>query len=337
MMKNIYRISGVILVILSIFLIYSCKKKEKLMPPALITTAVNEISFTTATSGGDITDIGGAYVTARGVCWNTSVEPTIDNNKTTESGGLGAFTSSLTQLAPGTKYYVRAYGTNVAGTGYGNEIMFTTQSSPIIFNPNLTYGTVTDIDGNVYKTIIIGTQTWMAENLRTTKYKEGTAIPLLTDNTAWANLITPSYCWYSNNATTYKNTYGALYNWYSVNTGNLCPTGWHVPSYDEWTTLTTYLGDAIVAGGKLKETDTIHWTTPNTGATNESGFTALPGGNRSYDGSFSYIGYYGYWWSSTEYALTSDAYYRYISFKSSSMSKGNYHRRSGFSIRCLKD
>ena len=122
---------------------------------------------------------------------------------------------------------------------------------------------VQDIDGNNYLTVTIGTQIWMAENLRTTKYNDGTAIPLVTDNTTWANLTTPAYCWYNNDAKTNGSTYGALYNWYSVNTKKLCPTGWHVPNDTEWTTLTTYLGGTAVAGGKLKETGTAHWYSPN--------------------------------------------------------------------------
>ncbi|MBI5010148.1 MAG: fibrobacter succinogenes major paralogous domain-containing protein, partial [Bacteroidia bacterium] len=137
---------------------------------------------------------------------------------------------------------------------------------------------VSDIDGNVYQTVTIGTQVWMKENLKTTKLNDGIALPNVIDNAAWAALTTTGYCWYNNDATTYKSTYGALYNWYAVNTGKLCPIGWHVPSDDEWTLLTTFRGGYSVAGGKLKETGTLHWTSPNTGATNETGFTALPGG-----------------------------------------------------------
>jgi len=158
---------------------------------------------------------------------------------------------------------------------------------------------VTDADGNIYSTVSIGKQVWMKENLKTTKYNDGTPIPNITDYTAWEALSTPSYCWYNNDAASYKAYYGALYNWYAVNTGKLCPTGWHVPIDIEWTILTTYLGGNGVAGGKLKETSTIYWWSPNTGATNETGFTALPGGERNYDGSYLDVGSYGRWWSST--------------------------------------
>jgi uncharacterized protein (TIGR02145 family) len=146
--------------------------------------------------------------------------------------------------------------------------------------------TVKDIDGNVYKTITIGTQVWMAENLRTTKLDDGKIVPLVTDDKIWAGLNTPAYCWYTNNAPENKNKYGALYNWYTVSTNKLCPRGWHVPTDAEWKTLITNLGGESVAGGKLKEKGTSHWQSPNAGATNETGFTALPSGERKQSGVF---------------------------------------------------
>jgi len=172
----------------------------------------------------------------------------------------------------------------------------------------------------------------MVENLKTTSYNDGTAIPLVTDNTAWSNLSTPGYCWYNNDAATYKVTYGALYNWYTVNTGKLCPTGWHVPTDAEWTTLTTYLGGESIAGGKLKETGTSHWDSPNTGATSETGFTALPGGLRYYDGTFDGLGYYGLWWGATEDAWGQGVGYDYID-----VTRGSSDKSYGFSVRCVRD
>lgn len=196
--------------------------------------------------------------------------------------------------------------------------------------------TVTDIDGNIYKTVKIGDQWWMAENLKTTKYNDGADIPNVTDNTEWVNHTTPAYCWYDNDIS-YKNPYGALYNWYSVNTGKLAPTGWHVASDAEWTTLTDYLGGESVAGGKLKETGSSHWDSPNTGATNVTGFSALPAGFRYKDGAFYYIVYYGIWWSSTEYS-TNNAWYRYMYFDIIKVNRINYYTKEyGFSVRCVKD
>jgi uncharacterized protein (TIGR02145 family) len=195
--------------------------------------------------------------------------------------------------------------------------------------------TVKDNDGNVYKTVTIGTQVWMAENLKTTKYNDGTAIPLVTDDKVWDALTTPAYCWYKNDATANKNTYGASYNWYTVGTNKICPKGWHVPTDVEWTTLTTYLGGESVAGGKLKETGTTHWESPNTGATNESGFKALSGGDRE-SGVFSYIGYSGYWWSATGTNAT-EARYRYMAYHGSKVERNSIFKKMGYSVRCLRD
>ena len=434
-MKNAVRISGVIL---SIFLIHSCEPDK---PPLVSTTAVTAISYTTATSGGEVTDDGGATVTARGVCWNTSPDPTTANNKTTDGTGNGSFVSNLISLQPGTIYYVKSYATNSVGTSYGNEISFTTLQPPtattaaatslasttatlngtvnannqsttvtfeygtttsygqtinaipntvsgstnttvsanltglttstmyhfrvkavssvgttygsdvsfttlgggIIFNPNLTYGSVSDNDGNTYKTILIGTQTWMAENLKTTKYSDGTAISNVTNNTTWTGLTTGAYCWYNNDAATNKATYGALYNWLAVdataNGGkNVCPTGWHVPTDAEWTTMTTYLGGESVAGGKLKETGTTHWRSPNTGATNETGFTALPGGMRDEYGEFSSINDVGYWWSSSMNGSDmTKAWYRMFFSFDKDVFGFDISKKSGFSVRCMKN
>jgi uncharacterized protein (TIGR02145 family) len=196
--------------------------------------------------------------------------------------------------------------------------------------------TVTDIDGNVYHTVTIGTQVWMVENLKTTKYNDGAAIPLVMDIVTWAALTTPGYCWNNNDAATYKDTYGVLYNWYTVNTGKLAPAGWHVPTDSEWSVLATYLGGDSVAGSKLKEVGTTHWISPNTGATNETGFTALPGGYRNLFGAFFSIGGSGYWWSAT----VRDATYswgRGIYYNGANVFRFDYYNRSGFSVRCVRD
>ena len=206
----------------------------------------------------------------------------------------------------------------------------------IAFQQDGAGNTLTDYDGNTYNTVWIGNQLWMAENLKTTKYNDGMDIPLVTDGAAWSNLTTPGYCWYDNDEATYGDTYGALYNWYTVETGNLCPAGWHVPTDAELTTLTTYLGGESVAGGKLKETGTTHWNSPNTGATNESGFTALPGGNRHTSGTFSTIGSNGSWWSSTE-STASHAWYRTMTSTDASITRYDPYKKFGFSVRCVRD
>ena len=209
-------------------------------------------------------------------------------------------------------------------------------SSGAVLTVNPASGTVTDIDGNIYQYITIGTQTWMVENLKTTRYNDGAAIPLITDNTAWGALRTPGYCWY-NDSTTYRSTYGALYNWYAVNTGKLAPTGWHVPTDAEWTALTTYLGGETVAAGPLKSTGTTYWLSPNTGATNSSGFSALPGGCRN-DVTFTNIGYYGYWWSSTAMDAT-NSWSRYMNYSYAYVYRNTSYCYNvyGFSVRCVRN
>jgi uncharacterized protein (TIGR02145 family) len=226
-----------------------------------------------------------------------------------------------------------------SGAIVGQYNVNTEVDSVIFYKPtlegNITYDSITDIDGNTYKTVTIGTQTWMAENLKVTKYNDGIAIPNVTDNTEWKELTTGALCDYGNTPSN-SETYGKLYNWHAVNTGKLCPTGWHVPSDAEWTELTDYLGGRSVAGGKLKETGTTHLASPNTGATNETGFTALPGGFRGYDGAFYYIGYHGYWWSATENG-SNNAWYRLMGFNFSTVARHNYYKELGVSVRCVRD
>ncbi len=297
-------------------------------PNGITTTASSSITGITAVSGGNILSDGGAKITARGVCWSTTPNPTVAlTTKTTDGIGIGSFTTNITGLLGGTTYYVRAYAINSAGTAYGNEVSFVT-TAPLVT-------TVTDYDGNVYDIVTIGTQEWMKQNLKTTHYKNGVAITYPgTDNTAWQNNTTGAYAWYNNDETTYKNTYGALYNWHAVNTGNLCPTGWHVPTDAEWTTLTTYLGGESIAGGKLKATTL--WNSYTSVATNSSGFSALPGGYRYFDGTCYGIGGYGYWWSSTE-SNTTDAWYRGMTYYYSYAYSYYYDKAAGFSVRCRRD
>ncbi len=296
--------------------------------PTLTTTAVTEIGSQTATSGGTITDDGGAAISARGVCWGTSQNPTISGSKTDDGTGSGSFTSSISGLEPNTTYYVRAYATNSKGTSYGNEVNFKTSA------PDGTTGTLT-YNSYTYKTVYINGKEWLAENLLTTAYNDGTAIPNVTEKAAWAGLSTGAYCWHSNDINN-KSTYGALYNWHAVNSGKLAPTGWHVPTDAEWTALTDYLGGLDVAGGKLKETGTTHWNSTNNGATNETGFTALPGGSRSHTGAFFSIGEHGDWWSTTEFD-TQNAWIRRLSYNYRNVQRYSYSKGYGYSVRCVRD
>jgi uncharacterized protein (TIGR02145 family) len=210
--------------------------------------------------------------------------------------------------------------------------------------------TVTDIEGNVYNTVTLGSQVWIAGNLKTTKFNDNTSIPPVTDPTTWAALSTPGYCWYNNDAGSYKATYGALYNWFAVNTGNLCPTGWLIPTYDQWTVLITYLtNNAYGYGGSGSDiaksmASTSGWTIytsagsvgNNQASNNSSGFTALPGGYRGVDGVFQEISIGTYWWSSTEYS-PAYSYLQYLRYDSYYCNWARTDKLAGYSVRCLKD
>jgi uncharacterized protein (TIGR02145 family) len=297
--------------------------------PSVTTTAATNITTISVTSGGTVTNDGVASVTARGICWSTSSNPTIAlSTKTTDGTGTGSFSSSLIGLASGTTYYVRAYATNSAGTGYGTQESFTT-ATPVI------------------PTITNGTQFWQNTNLNVSTYSDGTSIPQVTDPNAWANLTTGAWCYYNNDSAT-GTTYGKLYNWYAVvgiwneaskteltQRKKLAPTGYHVPSDAEWTTLTDYLGGVGVAGGKMKASTL--WNSPNGEATNSSGFTGLPGGFRNNYGTFYAIGDVGLWWSSSGYGTT-NAWNRDLGYSNGYVYRGNYRsKESGFSVRCLRD
>lgn len=198
---------------------------------------------------------------------------------------------------------------------------------------------VTDIDGNVYRTIKIGAQTWMAEDLKVTTYRNGAPIDYIPGEElgkrSWEKALSGAYCWYNNNESSGK-TYGALYNWEAVNSGVLAPKGWHVPSLEEWKVLIEFLGGEKNAGGKLKEVGTDHWTTPNGGADNSSGFTALPGGGRQETFDFLAIGYKAWWWTSTKKNLLK-SYYIQVNYKLPTVNIYTIENFSGLSVRCIKD
>jgi uncharacterized protein (TIGR02145 family) len=291
------------------------------------TTAVTSRSQTSATCGGTITSEAGSEstITARGVCWNTEKNPSVANDTTINGAGQGSFTSIMTQLNPDTNYYVRAYAIIGVDVIYGNEIIVRTYKSEV----------ETDSEGNEYNLITIGGQVWMVENLKTTKYFDGRPIPTVKDNVAWGKLPTPGYCWYKNDEVKYKNDYCALYNWYAVNTDSICPKGWRVPDNEDWEKLTAYLGGDQTAGGKLKEPGTSHWLSPNTDATDETGFTGLPGGGRNYLGTFDDLTQNGYWWSSTE--STADlAWFRQLNNDDGVIERLSLDKHSGISVRCIK-
>lgn len=293
----------------------------------LTTTTATSSTSTSIVAGGAVTNDGGSALIESGVCWNTSQNPTVLDFKKSSTSGMSTFSLSITNLTPSTTYYVRAYAVNNIGTCYGQQISITTSDA----DPN----TVTDIDGNVYATIKIGNQLWMASNLKTTKYRNGDPIVNMTDYLVWVTLNSGAYCDYDNLASN-GTTYGHLYNYYAVNDSrNIAPAGWHIPSDAEWDVLVDYLGGSSVAGGKMKETGTTHWMLPNYGATNESGFTGMPGGGTNTRGWN--INVYGFWWSSTEFNTT-QAWYRYV-YKGDTEIVRTYNntKTSGYSVRCIRD
>jgi uncharacterized protein (TIGR02145 family) len=198
-----------------------------------------------------------------------------------------------------------------------------------------------DRDGNKYKTATIGYQIWMAENLKTTQYSDGNAIPNLANFTDWTYTNTGAYCWY-NNDINYKNIYGALYNWMAVDTGKLCPAGWHIPSNDDWIDLQADLSGEQLAGKKLKEKGTAHWLSPNTGATNVTGFTALPAGIRNKLGGFQELGKSTFYWATSDKYQSDPEYGKsggsYLTYQGTQLGVGGSGpKREGHSVRCLRD
>ena len=212
-------------------------------------------------------------------------------------------------------------------------VIFNTTTNGLEFKSSTGWVSLTAVN---YPSVLIGAQYWMEKNLEVTTYRNGDPIPYVTDATAWAALTTGAWCYYNNDPAN-ASLYGKLYNWYAVNDPRgLAPVGWHVPTDDEWTTLSTTLGGDAVAGGKMKVAGTTRWTAPNTEADNSSGFAGLPGGGRGYSGTFGIVGGDGYWWSSSENGSTT-AWYRYLFYNSGNISRYSFNKQSGFSVRCLRD
>ena len=289
--------------------------------PIIATDPVASITKTTAVSGGNISNDGGSAITARGIVWNKTGNPLVgtDSIRTDASLTIGLYTLNLGNLNSGITYYVRAYATNAVGTAYGNTLTFTTQ--PVL-----------DTIGNQYTTITINGKEWFKENLKTTKYATGTDISNVTDNGSWNNLSTGAWAYYDNNITN-DATYGKLYNWYAVSdVRGLCPTGWHVATDADWTSLTALYGTDAAAANELKST--ILWNTVNSN-NNNSGFGAVPGGGRG-GGLFGDITNKGFWWTSTLFD-SSNSYARRLEYNLDTVVRYYESNKSGFSVRCVKN
>jgi uncharacterized protein (TIGR02145 family) len=306
--------------------------------PTIATSAITNTTSTTATSGGAIVADGYPSITDKGVCYSILPNPNITSPHTHDGSGPSSFTSSLTALQPETVYYVCAYATNPAGTVYGSSRMLKTLPTACL--PNLTYS------GKTYPTLMIGEKCWMKENLNIGSMINGNI-------TQANNAVLEKYC--IDNVASNCDIYGGLYqwgevvqylngasnsmNWNPVPTGyvqGICPTNWHLPSDAEWTELSSFLGGTNVAGGKMKEAGTAHWNSPNTSATNSSGFTGLPGGFRDADASMFDLGYSGYFWSATPNDNL-NAWSNILSFFNAKLERYNGIKTNGFSVRCIKN
>lgn len=309
---------------------------DPLFEPLVETSGIDCVLKDRFEAMGEVLNDGGLEVTLRGICWSTSPEPTVDDNVLESGSGLGAFMVEITDLQMETTYFVRAFAENGMGVGYGEVLEVATPGVIDDFlNASLDYGEVSDIDGNTYATIIVGDQEWMAENLRTTTYSNGDEIPIVTDDDTWEWLDDGACVWYMNDCNS-EIPYGRLYNWHAVEDDrNICPAGWHVPGNDEWDELTDLFG-GMAAGGALKSAGTLYWFDPNMGGSNESGMSLLPGGFREDDGFFNALGVMACYWTSTDYG-PNDAFYRELSYGHSNIFTTFENRRSGFSVRCVKD
>jgi len=289
------------------------------------TKVANNATSVVTYTAGNAGPYSGQVVTSTGVSGLTA---TLQAGNFTNGSGSLTYTISGTPSTSGTA----TFALNIGGK---TCVLLITVNQLGSYGPN-----ITDVDGNTYKTVFIGTQQWMADNLKTAKYNDGTGIPNVPNDIQWSNLTTGAWSYYNNDAVN-NAKYGKLYNWYAVSLStngnkNVCPTGWHVPTDAEWTILTDYLGGLNVAGGKMKEVGTTSWISPNVDATNTSLFTGLPGGYRDYVGYYKQIGNNGVWWSTTDFS-ESTAWYRILNSSSGNANRDLPFKKDGLAVRCLRD
>jgi uncharacterized protein (TIGR02145 family) len=296
--------------------------------PTLNTNTVVSFAQTTATLFTTYTPANNFSVVERGLCWSTNPAPTTGNNKQIFTGGLGtqSLIHYLSNLNPNTTYYARAYASTSVATAYGNEVMFKTLKA-------IETGTVSDYMGNVYKTVKIGDQEWMAENLKTLYFNDGSGIPIINSTSAWANLTIGGCCSYLNSSGN-QSTYGMLYNYYAVtDPRGIAPVGWHVPTSQDWEDLFNYINNTADAGSKLKAVNTLWYS--GTCASNTFSFSAIPGGYRDYSGYDAYVGQYANFWSSS--SSSGAGYMISMYYYSCNVDKLYQFYRNGYSVRCVKD
>jgi uncharacterized protein (TIGR02145 family) len=310
--------------------IVTFKTEPLVLPPAVRTNFATGITLSSAIVIGLITNTGDGEILEKGACWSTSKTPTLNDEKAVDEGEVEnqLITGYITGLESNKTYYARSYCINSAGTAYGDVVSFTTGMK--------TNETVTDIDGNIYHIIKIGSQVWMVENLKTTRYRDGSPIPNISNNDEWVKLKTGACCDYENKSSN-SNTYGKLYNWYAAaDSRNIAPAGWRVPTSEDYDLLASYLGGWKVAGGKLKEAGTAHWSSPNISGTNETGFTGLPAGRRDSSYSFEDLYYTGYFWTSSP-PDNGSARCWMIMQRRADFGKSSGYLENGYSIRCIRE
>ena len=324
-MKTLKYFLAIIFLIVSIVFV-SCKKQDNSTKPVVKTYDALFVSSTIGTIGYRVESDGGSKILDCGIYVSQLINPENSGTKLQIGADTGVFIIQLSGLTPNTEFYMKAYAKNAKGEGLGDQVKFTSPA------------TVSDFDNNIYETVSIGTQVWMAKNLRTTHYINGdliasTATPTLDISSESA----PKYQWSYNGDDANALTYGKLYTYYTItDTRNICPAGWHIPTDAQWITLENFLGGYAYAGSTLKENGNTHWTTYNTDATNITLFKALPGGYRNGSGAFSFLNNYGYWWSSTE-GDVANAWARSMTVQSTAVTRSSFLKKNGASVRCLKD
>lgn len=314
-------------------MLFACSENE---PPVIVATfEVSEITNVSAMSGGEIIYADGSAVIEKGLVWNTNSDPTVEttSGKSSFNAQKGEFTVMLEGLIPSTVYHVRAYAVGASGIAYGDELSFRTSS-----------GRITDVEGNVYYTVTIGSYEWMTSNLKTGLYRNGDTIPYVDGGLEWSSLVTGAM-------TSFKSElhadYGNLYNWFAVaDERALCPAGWSIPSDEEWKILERELGMSTsssnrsglrdrYAGGRLKEKGSRNWRNPNILATDEHGFRALPAGYRHAEGTFRSLGASSNWWTSTGHSDL-NSWYRNIYFENAGIYRSILNKKNGISVRCVR-
>ena len=316
-----------LLFIIISFTLITCKKENNISLPTVKTYSPLYIASTAATVGCSVESDGGSAILDCGLYMGISQNPETSGTKLQIGSDTGVFLGIVNGLSPNIQYYIKAYAQNAKGESLGDQVTFTTP------------GTITDYDNNIYETVKIGTQTWMAKNLKTTHYVNGDLIGTSNPSTLDISYETsPEYQWSYGGDDANALIYGKLYTWYTItDTRKVCPVGWHIPTDAEWATLEFELGGYIIAGSELKEARNSHWISPyNLDANNISCFNALPGGYRNQTGGFSYIGNYGNWWSSTQ-GDVSTAWVRSLFVQSGQVSRMDFLKWYGASVRCIKD